>query len=140
LESASVFALAQKALILRWANAFNARNLDGLLGCLHPELDFHPLKLVGIECSYHGHDGVRSWFDRLEELRYRHRIELSRVCDGRDGDLLAIGALHVPGHGAIAPFYASHRVKGELIAFARHYPREPDLVERVNFVRRVAAP
>jgi hypothetical protein len=137
-ESASASALAQKAMILRWANAFNARNLDGLLDCLHPEVEFHPLKLVGIDCLYLGHDGVRGWFDRLGELRYSHRIELSRICDGREGDLVAIGVLHVPGHGAVAPFCATHRIDDGLIDFARHFPREPDLVERVNFVRRMA--
>jgi ketosteroid isomerase-like protein len=138
LESASASALAQKALILRWANAFNARNLDDLLACLHAGVELHPLKLVGIESAYHGHDGVRAWFERLEEQRYAHRIELSRIRDGRDGDLLATGALHVAGHGPVAPFYARHRVDNGLIAVARHYPQEPDLVERVKFVSRVA--
>jgi SnoaL-like domain len=138
LESASASALAEKALILRWVNAFNARNLDGLLGCLHSEVDFHPLRLIGIDCSYRGHDGVRTWFERLEELRYRHRIELSHVRDGRKGELLAVGALHVPGHGSVAPFCASHRIEDGLIVLARHYPRKPDLVERVDFLGHVA--
>jgi hypothetical protein len=31
-------------------------------------------------------------------------------------------------------------IKDELIALARHYPREPDLVERVNLLDWVGAP
>jgi hypothetical protein len=134
LESAGVSALGRKAVVLRWVNAFNARNLEGLLSCLHPEADFHPLKLIGIDRSYHGHDGVRTWFARLEELRYRHRIELTEVRDASEGRLLAIGALQVAGHGSVAPFSASHRIEDGLIVLARHFPREPDLVERVALI------
>src|SRR4051794_22458353 len=68
LESAGASALGAKALVLRWVNAFNARNLDALLSCLHPEVDFHPLKLLGVDRSYRGHDGVRTWFGRLDAL------------------------------------------------------------------------
>jgi hypothetical protein len=134
LESASASALGQKALVLRWVNAFNARNLEGVLSCLHPEVDFHPLKLIGIDHSYHGHNGVRTWFARLEELRYRHCIELSEVRQANQGRLLAIGALHVANHGPITPFCASHRIDDGLIVLARHFPRKSDLVERAALV------
>jgi hypothetical protein len=130
LESAGASALGPKALVLRWVNAFNARNLDALLSCLHAEVDFHPLKLLGIDRSYRGHEGVRVWHSRLDALHYRHRIELSEVREGGRGQLLAIGALSVPGHGSVVPFCASHWFRGDLIALVRQYPRDPDLVER----------
>lgn len=137
--SASASALGSKALVLRWVNAFNARNLDGLISCLHPEVDFHPLKLIGVDRSYSGHDGVRIWFGRLEALHYRHRIELSEVRAGSRGQLLAIGVLNVAGHRAVVPFCASHWIKDELIVLVRHYPREPDLVERADVFGKTAA-
>jgi SnoaL-like domain len=140
LESAGAYALSQKALILRWVNAFNARNLEGLLACLHPEVDFHPLKLVGLDRSYRGHDGVRRWFDRLGELRYKHLIDLGEVRDSRQGQLLAIGSVRVRKYGVITPFCATHTIKDELIAIARHYPHEADSVERVSLLSRMATP
>jgi hypothetical protein len=130
LESAGASALGPKALVLRWVNAFNARNLDALLSCLHTEVDFHPLKLPGVDRSYRGCEGVRAWFGRLDALHYRHRIELSEVRAGGRGQLLAIGALSVPGHGSVVPFCASHWLKDDLISLVRQYPRDPDLVER----------
>jgi hypothetical protein len=139
LESAGASALGPKALILRWVNAFNARNLDALLSCLHTEVDFHPLKLLGIDCSYRGHEGVRVWFSRLDALHYRHRIELSEVREGGRGQLLAIGSLSVPGHGSVVPFCASHWVKDAQIYLVRQYPRDPDLVERGDLLGRSAA-
>src|SRR4051794_35154766 len=136
LESAGASALGSKALVLRWVNAFNARNLDALLSCLHTEVDFHPLKLLGIERSYWGHEGVRVWLGRLDALHYRHRIELSEVRQGGRGQLLAVGALSVPGHGSVVPFCASHAFRDDLIALVRQYPRHPDLVERGALVDR----
>jgi hypothetical protein len=139
LASAGASALGPKALVLRWVNAFNARNLDALLSCLHAEIDFHPLKLLGIDRSYQGHEGVRVWFSRLDALHYRHRIELSEVRDGRRGHLLAVGALSVAGHGSVVPFCASHWIKDDLIALVRQYPRNPDFVERSALVNRAVA-
>lgn len=136
LESAGTAALGPKALVLRWVNAFNARNLDALLSCLHTEVDFHPLKLLGVDRSYRGHEGVRAWFGRLDALHYRHRIELSEIREGGQGQLLAIGALSVPGHGSVVPFCASHWLKDDLIALVRQYPRDPDFVERGPLVNR----
>jgi hypothetical protein len=130
LESAGASALGPKALVLRWVNAFNARNHDALLSCLHAEVDFHPLKLLGIDRSYRGHEGVRVWLSRLDALHYRHRIELSEVREGGREQLLAIGALSVPGHGSVVPFCASHWFRDDLITLVRQYPRDPDIVER----------
>jgi hypothetical protein len=136
LELAGAPALGPRALVLRWVNAFNARNLDALLSCLHTEVDFHPLKLLGIDRVYRGHEGVRVWFGRLDALHYRHRIELSEVREGGRGHLLAVGALSVPGHGSVVPFCASHWIKDDLIALVRQYPRDPDSVERDALINR----
>jgi SnoaL-like domain len=138
LQAGGVSALGPKALVLRWVNAFNARNLEALLSCLHAEVDFHPLKLLGIDRSYHGHDGVRTWFGRLDALHYRHRIELAEVREGGRGQLLAIGTLSVPGHGSVVPFCSSHWIKDGLIALVRQYPRDPDLVEGGDLLGRSA--
>lgn len=140
LESAGASALGPKALVFRWVNAFNARNLEALLSCLHAEVDFHPLKLLGIDRSYRGHEGVRIWFGRLDALHYRHRIELSEVREGGRGQLLAIGSLSVPGHGSVVPFCASHWINEGLIALVRQYPRDPAFVENGAPVNRTVTP
>jgi hypothetical protein len=139
LDSTGAAALGPRALILRWVNAFNARNLDALLSCLHPEVDFRPLKLLGIDRSYQGHEGVRVWFGRIDALHYRHRIELSEVREASGGQLLAIGALSVPGHGSVVPFCASHWIRDDLIALVQQYPRDADFVERGALIDQAAA-
>jgi hypothetical protein len=42
-------------------DAFNRRDLEGLLELLHPDVRVHSL-MTEAECSdYAGHDGVRAW-------------------------------------------------------------------------------
>ena len=45
--------------VVRWVDAFNERDLQGMLGRFHPEVRFRPLRLVGLDGSSRAHDGVR---------------------------------------------------------------------------------
>ena len=45
--------------VVRWVDAFNERDLEGKLGRFRPEVRSHPLRLVGLDGAYRGHDGVR---------------------------------------------------------------------------------
>ncbi len=56
---------ADEATVRRWFDAFNSRDLKGMLACMHPHVDFHPLRLHGIDASYRGHRGVSAWFAGL---------------------------------------------------------------------------
>lgn len=49
-------------------DAFNARDLDGLLNCVDGEVDVGPLRLTGVEGAYGGPDRVGRWFERLAVL------------------------------------------------------------------------
>ena len=60
--------MAQEALVSRWVDAFNARDLDGILACMDAEVRFFPLRLSRLGRFYRGHDGVRQWFDDHRHL------------------------------------------------------------------------
>jgi hypothetical protein len=120
---------ANEAAVRRWFDAFNARNLDGMLSEMHLRVDFHPLRLHGLDSSYHGHDGVRTWFAEIERLHHTHRIELSDVRDGRDGKLVAVGTLSVGDPSGPASFWALERFADGLIAGAHHYLTDPQIAK-----------
>ena len=50
----------------RAIDASNRRDLDGLLVVMDPEVASNP-RLASFEGSFHGHDGIRSWWDNLLE-------------------------------------------------------------------------
>lgn len=129
----SAGARAPEAVVSDWVDAFNARDLPGMLCCLGRAVDFHPLRLVGTDRAYRGHDGVRHWFARLGELRHEHVIDLSRVRPIDAGRVLATGTLRVEDAG-MAPFSGLHGLEGGLIVTAHHYLEELDLLERLGVV------
>jgi hypothetical protein len=42
---------APDAIVTRWVDAFNERDLEGTLARLHPEVLFHPLRVAGLDRS-----------------------------------------------------------------------------------------
>jgi hypothetical protein len=37
-----------ETIVVRWVEAFNARDLDGMLACFATDVEFHPLRLSGV--------------------------------------------------------------------------------------------
>jgi SnoaL-like domain len=121
-------------LVVRWVEAFNARDLTAMLACLAEEVDFHPLRLAGVLGCYRGHDGVREWLATLEQLGHDHQIVLDDVRDLGDGRVLASGSLNLGGERDVGPFAAVDRVDGGLIVAACHYLSDPDTIERIGLL------
>jgi ketosteroid isomerase-like protein len=114
-----------RALVADWVDAFNERDLERMLVRMSPEVRFHPLRLTGLDRSYRGHDGVRSWLRRLDELGHRHRIVLSELRGGSDGEVLGVGSLVLFREADPARFWLLHRVQGGVIVAAHHYLTDP---------------
>lgn len=130
--SAPVADLAQ-TVVLRWVDAFNARDLDRMLRCLDPDVRFHPLRLSGAWGSFRGHEGVREWFWQLRR-RYDHRLlitEVQRVGEHRVG---LFGSVCLDADVAIAPFCGLHRVRAGRIVTAHHYLTDPEMIESLGLI------
>lgn len=115
-----------RALVFEWIDAFNERDPERMLACMSAEVRFHPLRLTGLDRSYRGHDGVRSWLRQLEELGHRQRIHISEMRGGSDGEVLGVGSLLLSRDADPARFWLLHRVEGGLIVAAHHYLTDPD--------------
>jgi ketosteroid isomerase-like protein len=81
----------------RGYDAFNRRDLCAFLGLADPEVDlttrFGPMEG---QPQYHGHDGVREWWEDVLGIFPDLSIEVLEVRDL--GDLM-LAALRVRGHG-----------------------------------------
>ena len=62
-------------------DAFNRRDVDGLIATLDPEMEWHPLlgELGG--GVYRGHDGVRRLVSEINDTWEEFRVELEDVVD-----------------------------------------------------------
>jgi hypothetical protein len=118
-----------EVIVAKWLDAFNVRDLDGMLALMDERIEFHPLRLPGLESAYRGHDGVRSWFAQLVEMEHRHRIELTEVRNTRDDRLLAVGFVQIDDDADRAPFWALERVARGMIVSAYHYLTDPEVFD-----------
>jgi hypothetical protein len=127
--------IAGAGVVARLVEAFNARDLDGMLACFAQNVDFHPLRLNGCESSYSGHDGVRAWWLQINRGGLEHRVVISETRVTDDGRVLSSGSLRLPGGLEIGTFCALHSFEAGLIVTAHHYLSDPDMVERVGLLR-----
>jgi ketosteroid isomerase-like protein len=112
---------ADEATVRRWFDAFNSRDLEGMLACMHPHVDFHPLCLPGLSDSYEGHRGVSEWFTGLEEMGHSHRIELAQTSVVGSNRVIAAGTLTAADPAAPASFWALTRFEAGQIISSRHH-------------------
>jgi ketosteroid isomerase-like protein len=72
----------------RSVEAFNRRDMKAMLACLDPSVEYHPvLSAIGVT-AYHGHEGMRSWFEQLDDAWEELRVEPEAYFDLGEQTLL----------------------------------------------------
>jgi ketosteroid isomerase-like protein len=112
---------ADEATVRRWFDAFNTRDLEAMLACMDAHVDFHPLRLRGIDAVYHCHVGVRDWFADLVRMEHRHRIDLAEVTSAGGSKVIAAGTLSAAEPDGCSSFWAVEHLKNGRIVAAQHY-------------------
>lgn len=129
-----------ETIVSRWIDCFNLRDLDGMLDCMSPGVRFYPLRLSGLERQYQGHDGVRDWFGHLAGSGHRYRLAVHNLRAEPDGEVVAVGELHVDAGADPARFWARDQVEDGAIVVAHHYLTDPEIFEGIPKPRRRARP
>ncbi len=60
-------------------DAFNRRDVDGLIAFADPDIKFHPTVLVGDIRAYRGHEGLRRWVEDLSSAEAEHQVRVREV-------------------------------------------------------------
>jgi ketosteroid isomerase-like protein len=86
----------------RSIDAFNRRDLDAVMALMDHDVEAVS-RIVVIEGGYHGHEGVRRWWENLLDAFPDFTIEVVEVRELGDA---TVAAVRVRGHGASsdAPF------------------------------------
>ena len=77
-------------------DAVNRRDLDAFLGLMGADVEAVPI-LSGMEGEYHGHAGIRRWWENLLDVFPDFTTEAGEVRDLGD---VTLASLRVYGHGA----------------------------------------
>jgi ketosteroid isomerase-like protein len=119
-----------EALIHRWADAINSRDLDTLLELAHPDIELHTLQL-GVRGHYRGREGVAEWMGELRDWDPGHRVEVEGI-RALPGDRFAVfGTILIEGQPS-SPYSAINRVEDGKVREMRSYPQDEDTLEKMG--------
>ena len=72
----------------RVLEAFNRRDVEAMIAYSDPSVEYHPvLSAIGVTV-YHGHEGLRSWFEQLDDAWDELRAESEAYFDLGEQTLL----------------------------------------------------
>jgi ketosteroid isomerase-like protein len=116
--------------------AFNAHEVEALVACCNPDVEFHSTFAAVGGAVYYGQDGMHSWHRDLEEAWENEiRSELEASYDLGDGRLLTFGVLYgrgkQSGAEATMPIAAVTRLRDGLLVYYKAY------VDRENALREL---
>jgi ketosteroid isomerase-like protein len=123
-------------LVLRAVHAFMAKDLDGILAVADEEIVLRSLLTEAERPLYHGHDGVRDWFDNVFGVfpDWMPRPRPARVDE--DGAVVICLDVTATGAGSGAPvdqiYWLGARVRGAKISFFGFFRTAEDDLEAVN--------
>jgi ketosteroid isomerase-like protein len=83
-------------LVYRGFDAFNRRDRDAALALMDDDVEGIP-RIAAIEGSYHGHEGMRRWWNNLLDAFPDFTIEVGEVRDLGD---VTVAAVNLRGQGA----------------------------------------
>jgi ketosteroid isomerase-like protein len=116
----------------RGVEAYNRRDVGPLLEVSHPDIEWHPLtaEVEGGE-AFHGHEGLREWWAKLEATFEEFTVGVEEVRDL--GDLvLALGHARLRFRsGGILDTKAGYlgRFRDGLAVWAQQYPSHAQALE-----------
>ena len=118
----------------RTIDAFNRRDLDALLALMDEDVEGAP-PLASMEGTYHGHAGIRRWWESLFEGLPDFNIEILEV---RDLDDLTVAVLGNRAHGAVSATPVEQRLwvvgrwRSRRIIWWRTFRSEAEALEAVG--------
>jgi ketosteroid isomerase-like protein len=85
--------------VRRFAETITAGDLEGALAVCHPEIEFLSVLAVSGR-RYHGHQGIREYFDDIASAWAEWRVEVHDIIPAPDGRVAIVMSMHVRGKGS----------------------------------------
>jgi ketosteroid isomerase-like protein len=114
----------------RTIEAFNRRDIEAMIATADPNIEYHPvLSAVGGVTVYRGHDGMRRWFEQLDDAWEELRANPEAYFDLGEHTLLFY-VLHGRGRHSGAevamPGAQVVRWRGGLSVYGKQYAHRED--------------
>ncbi len=82
-------------------DSYNDRDPDAFAAAWNPDCEWHPFLTARVEGDpgYHGHNGIRAWFEDVDEMFSEIDVELEQFREVGDR-LLVLGQMKATGRGS----------------------------------------
>ncbi|HEY6638951.1 MAG TPA: nuclear transport factor 2 family protein [Solirubrobacterales bacterium] len=89
------------ALLEQLFDSYNRRDADAWVAIWNPDCEWHPFLTARVEGDpgYHGHNGMRAWFEDVDEMFEDILVELDQYREVGDR-LLVLGRMTARGRGS----------------------------------------
>jgi ketosteroid isomerase-like protein len=122
--------------VQRAVGAFMEQDLDGLLALADPRIELRSLLTEAERPLYHGHDGVRDWFDAVFGVFPDWRPQPRPASYDEDGAVVIGLDVTATGAGSGVPidqtYWLGARVQADKITFFGFFRAEPDALNAVT--------
>jgi ketosteroid isomerase-like protein len=123
-------------LVQRAVAAFMARDLDGILAVADDEIVLRSLLTEAERPLYHGHDGVREWFNAVFGVFPDWKPNPRLASHDEDGAVVIGLDVTATGAGSGVPidqtYWLGARVQADKIIFFGFFRTETDALDAVN--------
>ncbi|HEX6583070.1 MAG TPA: nuclear transport factor 2 family protein [Thermoleophilaceae bacterium] len=120
----------------RAVSAFMARDLDGILAVADPRIELRSLLTETERPLYHGHHGVREWFDAVFGVFPDWRPQPRAASYDADGAVVIPLDVTATGAGSGVPidhtYWLGARVQAEKITFFGFFRTEDDAMRAIT--------
>jgi ketosteroid isomerase-like protein len=117
-------------------DAFMARDLDGILAVADEEIELRSLLTEAERPLYHGHQGVRDWFDAVFGVFPDWKPRPRAASHDEDGAVVIALDVTATGAGSGVPidqtYWLGARVRAAKIVFFGFFRTESDALEAVT--------
>jgi ketosteroid isomerase-like protein len=125
-----------EAVVRRAVDAFLARDLDGILALAHEEIVLRSLLTEAERPLYHGHDGVRDWFQAVFGVFPDWRPQPRAAAYDEDGAVVLCLDVTATGAESGVPidqtYWLGARVEAAKIRFFGFFRTEQDALDAVT--------
>jgi ketosteroid isomerase-like protein len=128
--------MANEAVVRQAVEAFLARDLDGILAVADDEIVLRSLLTEAERPLYHGHDGVRDWFENMFGVFPDWRPQPRAASYDQDGSVVLCLDVTATGLESGVPidqtYWLGARVRAAKIVFFGFFRTQEDALDAVT--------
>ena len=122
-----------QVVLRRWAQAVNARDVEGIIALSHADIQLHPMQ-IAVAGHYSGHDGIRAWIRDILASGIGHNVRYLGIRTLPDGRVALFGEVRLE-ETVVSPYTLIAEISDGKVAVTRSYLATEDTLRVLKLLR-----